>query len=158
MEDIYCQLIPNEDKEVQCYDMIPRIGAMEVSYKGIIIFSKMMSSVWPNYESVSKFVAEMLDDVSAGMSAQELRKKYQTTGKVVVAVQSVRKSTVASMASTASSGDDGLKQAVQELKSLTNAPAEIKTCVIGVLQILGEKKKMDWIYCQKQMANPAVFC
>jgi hypothetical protein len=56
--------------------MIPRIGAMEVSYKGIIIFSKMMSSVWPNYESVSKFVAEMLDDVSAGMSAQELRKKY----------------------------------------------------------------------------------
>jgi hypothetical protein len=28
-----------------------------------------MSSVWPNYESVSKFVAEMFDDVSAGMSA-----------------------------------------------------------------------------------------
>jgi hypothetical protein len=64
--------------------MIPRIGAMEVSYKGIIIFSKMMSSVWPNYESVSKFVSEMFDDVKAGMSAQELRKKYQTTGKVVV--------------------------------------------------------------------------
>jgi hypothetical protein len=68
MEDIYCQLIPNTEEEVQCYDMIPRIGAMEVSYKGIIVFSKMMSSVWPNYEAVSKFVSEMLNDARAGMS------------------------------------------------------------------------------------------
>jgi len=56
MEDIYCQLIPNEDKSVKCYDMIPRIGALEVSYKGIAIFSKMMSSVWPNYDAVSTYV------------------------------------------------------------------------------------------------------
>jgi hypothetical protein len=37
--------------------MIPRIGAFEVSYKGIIIYSKMMCGVWPNYDAVAKVIA-----------------------------------------------------------------------------------------------------
>jgi len=63
--------------------MIPRIGAFEVSYKGIILYSKMMSSVWPNFGSVAKCVEGMFNDLKV-LSHQELSRKYTTTGKVLV--------------------------------------------------------------------------
>lgn len=63
MEDIYCQLVPNEDKVNSCYEMIPRIGAFEVSYKGIILFSKMMSSVWPHFSAVAQYIDSMFNDI-----------------------------------------------------------------------------------------------
>ena len=40
--DSYCQLIPNDDPAFDCYDIIPRIGAFEVTYNGIVIFSKLL--------------------------------------------------------------------------------------------------------------------
>jgi hypothetical protein len=83
MEDIYCQLVPNEDKADPTYAMIPRIGAFEVSYKGVIVFSKMMSSVWPHFESVAKYIDTMFNDVSV-LSHAELSRKYTTNGKVIV--------------------------------------------------------------------------
>jgi hypothetical protein len=36
MGDIYCQLIPNQDEQNPYYDIMPRIGALEVSYKGVV--------------------------------------------------------------------------------------------------------------------------
>lgn len=42
MEDSYCQLIP-DDTDATEYSMIPRIGAFEVTFKGIIIYSKLIS-------------------------------------------------------------------------------------------------------------------
>jgi hypothetical protein len=84
MHDIYCQLVPNDEDANMCYDMIPRIGAFEVSYKGIILFSKMMSSVWPHFSAVAKYVDSMFNDMRS-MSLPELTKKYTTTGKVMVA-------------------------------------------------------------------------
>jgi len=83
MEDIYCQLVPNEDKGCPTYDMIPRIGAFEVSYRGIILFSKMMSSVWPHFQAVAQYCDSMFNDVQV-LSHAELSKKYTTNGKVIV--------------------------------------------------------------------------
>ena len=83
MHDIYCQLVPNDDDANMCYDMIPRIGAFEVYYKGIILFSKMMSSVWPHFGAVAKYVDAMFNDMRS-MSLAELSKKYTTSGKVMV--------------------------------------------------------------------------
>jgi hypothetical protein len=54
MSDAYCQLIPDNDDNNPCYQMIPRIGAFEVSYKGIVVFSKLMTRVWPHVPSVGK--------------------------------------------------------------------------------------------------------
>jgi hypothetical protein len=34
--DIYCNLIPNEDDDMQIYEQVPRTGAFEVSYKGMV--------------------------------------------------------------------------------------------------------------------------
>ena len=84
MEDIYCQLIPNDDDNNQHYDMIPRIGAFEISYKGVLVFSKMMSSVWPHFTAVAKYVGEMFADIQNGMSIQEIKSKYTTNGRVTV--------------------------------------------------------------------------
>lgn len=36
MADIYCQLIPNDDESKQNYEVVPRIGAFEVSVNGIV--------------------------------------------------------------------------------------------------------------------------
>ena len=36
MSDIYCQLIPNEDPNIPNYEIVPRIGAFEVSIDGIV--------------------------------------------------------------------------------------------------------------------------
>lgn len=34
--DIYCNLIPNDDETLHIYDQVPRTGAFEVSYKGMV--------------------------------------------------------------------------------------------------------------------------
>ncbi len=56
--DSYCQLIP-DNSEADCYSMIPRIGAFEITYQGVVIFSKLLSQMWPNFESVAARLKEM---------------------------------------------------------------------------------------------------
>jgi hypothetical protein len=41
--DLYYNLIPNEDSNSSHFDQLPRVGAFEVSYKGKLIFSKLLS-------------------------------------------------------------------------------------------------------------------
>jgi hypothetical protein len=81
MQETYCQLIPSNDDSRPCYQMIPRIGAFEVSYKGVLIFSKLLTSVWPHVPSVAKHIANMINDSNGGMNDNALRNKYQTDGK-----------------------------------------------------------------------------
>jgi hypothetical protein len=38
--EIYCQLIPNEDEKDPYYGIVPRTGAFEVSFKGVVSFLK----------------------------------------------------------------------------------------------------------------------
>lgn len=37
--EIYCQLIPNNDPNLMTYKVLPRIGAFEVSFKGVVSYS-----------------------------------------------------------------------------------------------------------------------
>jgi hypothetical protein len=39
--DLYCNLIPNEDENAPYFQQVPRTWAFEVSYKGMLIFSKI---------------------------------------------------------------------------------------------------------------------
>ncbi len=34
--EIYCQLIPNSDPASKTFKVLPRIGAFEVSFKGVV--------------------------------------------------------------------------------------------------------------------------
>ena len=34
--DLYCNLIPNEDENLPYFQQVPRTGAFEVSYKGMV--------------------------------------------------------------------------------------------------------------------------
>ena len=80
MKDAYCQLIPCNDEQKMAYGMIPRLGAFEITYNGVLIFSKLLTNVWPNVPGVSEKVSRLLKDASSGMSEDELQHKYQTDG------------------------------------------------------------------------------
>lgn len=34
--DIYCQLIPNDDPNQPFFEIVPRIGAFELSFNGVV--------------------------------------------------------------------------------------------------------------------------
>ena len=67
-KEVYCQLIPNEDDNNPYYDILPRIGAFEISTvidgHDILLYSKMMSSMWPNTSAVSKWIKNLIDDAA----------------------------------------------------------------------------------------------
>ena len=60
--DLYCNLIPNEDDNCEYYDQVPRTGAFEVSYKGLLVFSKLQQGYWPNIELVANKCANLVSD------------------------------------------------------------------------------------------------
>jgi len=51
--DLYCNLIPNNDPNCGSFMQVPRTGSFEVSYKGLLIFSKMLGGYWPNVKLVA---------------------------------------------------------------------------------------------------------
>ena len=52
--DLYNNLVPNKDNRIPCFEQVPRVGAFEVSYKGMLIFSKLKSGRWPNVEEIAE--------------------------------------------------------------------------------------------------------
>ena len=66
-KEIYCQLIPNEDDNNPYYDILPRIGAFEVSTVidnvDVLLYSKQMSSMWPHCMALAKRVAAFVGDI-----------------------------------------------------------------------------------------------
>ena len=93
-KEVYCQLIPNEDEGNPNYDILPRIGSFEISTVfdnvDILIYSKMMSSMWPHVPSVSDRLKAFAEDAKT-MKADQLKAKYQTTGRQVRAARSPSK-------------------------------------------------------------------
>tara|TARA_B110000285_G_C14943840_1_gene523356 strand:+ start:337 stop:579 length:243 start_codon:yes stop_codon:yes gene_type:complete len=51
--EIYTGLISNDDLDNPYYDIVPKIGAFEVSHLGYLVFSKMISHCWPNWGIVA---------------------------------------------------------------------------------------------------------
>jgi len=80
MQDIYCQLIPNEDEDVPYYEMMPRIGAFEISHKGVLLYSKMLSQMWPFHKDTVERVAKCLKESKDSGSVDVLKKSFQTSG------------------------------------------------------------------------------
>jgi len=71
MSEIYCQLIPNDDPNQPFYEMVPRIGAFEISVNGVLLFSKMLSKIWPNPQSVAGRCQRLCEVASQGGNIQE---------------------------------------------------------------------------------------
>lgn len=74
--------------------MIPRIGSFEVTHNGIVIFSKLLSQMWPNYSSLAKRLAELFTDQRNGMPHVSMQVKYQTKGNDVRAPQARPRTTM----------------------------------------------------------------
>ena len=65
-------MIPNDEDDNDVYDMIPRIGAFEVSTvvaqggssEAILLFSKMIGQMWPHVGALSKNIGNYQEEVS----------------------------------------------------------------------------------------------
>ena len=62
--DLYCNLIPDSDEACPVYRQVPRTGSFEVSYKGLLIFSKLTSGYWPNSQVVTDKCVHIVEDDS----------------------------------------------------------------------------------------------
>ena len=71
MADIYCQLIPNDDPNQPFYEMVPRIGSFEISANGVLIFSKMLSKIWPNPQAVAGKCGRLNEACASGGDLSE---------------------------------------------------------------------------------------
>lgn len=69
--DLYYNLIPNEDPNAKTFDQLPRVGAFEVSYKGKLIFSKLLSCRWPHISKVANKCLGMIDAIENGEDPSE---------------------------------------------------------------------------------------
>lgn len=85
-KEIYCQLIPNEDDNNPYYDILPRIGAFEVSTVennvDILFYSKQMSTMWPHAPALAKRIGEAMSELK-NSDPQSVKSKWQTTGRQV---------------------------------------------------------------------------
>jgi hypothetical protein len=66
MSDIYCQLIANDDDNNAFYEIQPRLYAFEISFNGVLLFSKCLSKVWPHYTSLAKRCAGVAQAADSG--------------------------------------------------------------------------------------------
>jgi predicted Rdx family selenoprotein len=80
MSDIYCQLVHNSDDSNPFYDVVPRIGSFEISINGVLLFSKSLSGIWPNYIAI----ADKARKVAEALAKNQDIAHFQTSGKVGV--------------------------------------------------------------------------
>lgn len=78
-------MIENHDPNNAYYAQAPRIYAFEVSYKGVLLYSKLLSLMWPNPGNVARKASECHAQSMAGCSDADLRRDFQTTGQGQVA-------------------------------------------------------------------------
>jgi len=76
MSDIYCQLIPNDNEQNPNYDMVPRLGAFEVSYKGVLLYSKILSLMWPDFKSFASKCQRIHEKSAGGANDATLRADF----------------------------------------------------------------------------------
>jgi hypothetical protein len=58
--------VPNEEGNTPYFQQVPRTGSFEVSYKGMLIFSKLKGGYWPNCELVADKCMMVVQDEMEG--------------------------------------------------------------------------------------------
>jgi len=69
--DLYNNLVPNDDENTPYYQQVPRTGAFEVSFKGMLVFSKLKGGYWPNCELIAEKCALVFQDESQGKDCSQ---------------------------------------------------------------------------------------
>jgi len=69
--DLYNNLVPNDDENTPYYQQVPRTGAFEVSFKGMLVFSKLKGGYWPNCELVAEKCLLVFQDESQGKDCSQ---------------------------------------------------------------------------------------
>ena len=106
--DFYCQLIPNTDDRIDIYDMIPRLGAFEVTtvfsdgkqQTPTLLFSKLESQMFPHIgdtgKRIGKYFAELTQENAASVSKNYWfrtsdNKRYIKKAKPVTLAETISK-------------------------------------------------------------------
>ena len=79
MSDIYSSLVPNADPNQLCYQIVPRIGAFEVSFNGFLLISKLQYRMWPSVSLVAGKCQKAFEAHSLGKELAE----FQSMGNCV---------------------------------------------------------------------------
>ena len=70
--DLYNNLVPNDDVETTpFFQQVPRTGAFEVSFKGMLIFSKLKGGYWPNCELVADKCLQVYQSEGQGQDCSQ---------------------------------------------------------------------------------------
>ena len=69
--DLYNNLVPNDEPDTPYYQQVPRSGSFEISYKGMLIFSKLKGGYWPNCELVADKCFMTVEDDKAGRDCSQ---------------------------------------------------------------------------------------
>ena len=64
--DLYNNLIQNDDETCPYFAQVPRIYSFEVSYKGMLVFSKLKGGYWPNCALVADKCAAVVQEEAQG--------------------------------------------------------------------------------------------
>ena len=70
-------MMHNKDKDNLYYDQVPRLGAFEVSLNGVLLYSKLVSKLWPNTIAVANRCANICNDYEQGIPIEQ----HKTSGK-----------------------------------------------------------------------------
>lgn len=77
--EIYNNLVMNLDEDMPYYQQIPRTGAFEVSYRGILISSKLKEGRWPKGEDIvdkcQEVVVQMGDWPTESLASHSYKKR-----------------------------------------------------------------------------------
>lgn len=69
--DLYNNLVPNEDENTPYFQQVPRTWSFEISYKGMLVFSKLKGGYWPNCELVADKCMLMVQDDNKGLDCTQ---------------------------------------------------------------------------------------
>ena len=161
-KEIYCQLIPNEDDNNPYYDILPRIGAFEIStvinnQVDILFYSKQMSTMWPHVPSVAQRIKEAMDDCK-NSGPQVCKDKWQTTGRQVRQPRNARPNFASSNSNAAMTSKKGAatvqSEQAQSQKSLADVPQKQEPVQQQPAPKKEEEKKPEPAAQQPQKDSP----
>ena len=90
-------MIPNDDDDNPYYDILPRLGAFEVSTVvndiDVLFYSKQMSIMWPHAGSLAKRIGEWNAE-RKNKPLAALKEQFQTSGRQIRAPRQGRRRSV----------------------------------------------------------------
>lgn len=167
--DLYCNLIPDTANQ-GIFEQMPRTGAFEVSYKGILLFSKLQSGLWPAIEVVAEKCRMMCEaeqshsnDITGLMAGRvpsglgdSMKSKKSNKGPGTASSYQSSTHNLTQNKDQNSGLNSITRNDLGELKSLAKPPQVVISVLQAVAAVL-DKPNKDWGQMKPMLAKPTQF-